>query len=339
MKRLIVIIIGSFFALNCPADTHYVTTNGSSINPYTTWETAGTSIIDVVNAAMTNTADRLVWVSNGTYYLTNQVSITNVLTLKSVNGHALTIVDGNNPPGKLVSNRCFFISAAAVLDGFTVQNGVGEGGGIRAYTDPIIQNCRITQNRSLNNGGGLNMTSRAILRNSIVDNNIAAARGGGLYGQDLSLINCTFVSNTCLANQGGGMRIDCPVDTTARLENVVSYFNQANGGSSSNFTFYTGAVGTGLYYIANCCIAPTSSFPGGGNRYYYTNNIQSNPQFIDKDAGNWRLQWASPCVNTGTNEDWMRNAVDLDGKTRLRYGTVDMGAYECIWGGSLYRFH
>ena len=41
-------------------------------------------------------------------------------------------------------------------------------------------------------------------------------------------------------------------------------------------------------------------------------------------------------MNAGTNVAWMNTAVDLDGRTRLRYGTVDMGAYELINAGTLY---
>ena len=43
--------------LAASAATHYlVPTNntGGAINPYTDWETAGTSVIDVVKAAMSN---------------------------------------------------------------------------------------------------------------------------------------------------------------------------------------------------------------------------------------------------------------------------------------------
>lgn len=43
-------------------------------------------------------------------------------------------------------------------------------------------------------------------------------------------------------------------------------------------------------------------------------------------------------VNAGTNQSWMTNSYDLDGRKRIRYGTVDMGAYEMIYGGTLYRF-
>jgi len=58
---------------HCFTATHYVVTNGtpgvSSADPYTNWDTAGTNIIDVVNAAMTNAVPRVVWVSNGVYVL------------------------------------------------------------------------------------------------------------------------------------------------------------------------------------------------------------------------------------------------------------------------------
>lgn len=35
----------------------------------------------------------------------------------------------------------------------------------------------------------------------------------------------------------------------------------------------------------------------------------------------------------------MENALDLDCGKRLRYGRVDMGAYEAIYNGAIYSFH
>ncbi|MDD5483829.1 MAG: hypothetical protein PHP98_09295, partial [Kiritimatiellae bacterium] len=150
-KRFLAIIIAGLVALCGHAETHYVVTNNpvnpSGVDPYTSWETAGTNLIDVVTAALTNTEPRTVIVSNGTYYLTNTVIINNALTIQSVNGRETTIVNGGYPD---YTNRCFYLShAGAVVDGFTITNGcegTENGGGV--FADPgKIYNCRIIGNR------------------------------------------------------------------------------------------------------------------------------------------------------------------------------------------------
>jgi hypothetical protein len=52
----------------------YVSLNGINNPPFTNWPDASTNIQWAVNAA---TAGETVWVSNGTYYLTNQINLTN----------------------------------------------------------------------------------------------------------------------------------------------------------------------------------------------------------------------------------------------------------------------
>ena len=42
-------------------------------------------------------------------------------------------------------------------------------------------------------------------------------------------------------------------------------------------------------------------------------------------------------MNAGMNQSWMTNSVDMDVRARIRYGTVDMGAYEMIYEGTIYR--
>ena len=67
-------------------------------------------------------------------------------------------------------------------------------------------------------------------------------------------------------------------------------------------------------------------------------NTTNDPMFVDFAREDFRLRSDSPCFNTGTNQDWMRNAVDLDGRRRLMYGTVDMGVYERLQDATVYRF-
>ena len=65
----------------------------------------------------------------------------------------------------------------------------------------------------------------------------------------------------------------------------------------------------------------------GDNAYASTGTISADPLFRDSAVRNYRLQWASPCVNTGTN---VGVNVDYDGVTRPQHLGYDMGAYEAI---------
>ncbi|HIJ71818.1 MAG TPA: hypothetical protein HPP87_10715 [Planctomycetes bacterium] len=44
--------------------------------------------------------------------------------------------------------------------------------------------------------------------------------------------------------------------------------------------------------------------------------------------GDYHLDWPSPCFNTGVSGTDSADRTDLDGNPRIRYGRVDMGAYE-----------
>ena len=64
----------------------------------------------------------------------------------------------------------------------------------------------------------------------------------------------------------------------------------------------------------------------------------SYPQFVDFAGQNFHLKSTSPCINTGTNLNWMNGATDLDGQRRkdVIYGIVDMGCYEYATRGTMF---
>lgn len=64
-----------------------------------------------------------------------------------------------------------------------------------------------------------------------------------------------------------------------------------------------------------------------------SDNVTNEPVFVDRVAGDYRLQTNSPCVNMGQNQDWMIGAPDRDGPPRIQWERVDIGAYESpYWG-------
>ncbi len=62
-------------------------------------------------------------------------------------------------------------------------------------------------------------------------------------------------------------------------------------------------------------------------------NISADPRLIDEDSKNYTPSFSSPCINAGTNQTWMTNAVDLAGEERISQSIVDCGAYESLGSG------
>jgi len=209
-----------------------------------------------------------------------------------------------------------------VVAGGTIE---GFGGGIYSEAGMAIKNCSLIGNIATNKGGGIYMGGWAIGTNTIIKNCLIARNSsvtntaGGVYVYtNCNIESCTIVSNYAKV-AGGGVYIDGP--GSGGTNNII-YFNTAT--SEANFTNTAG--NTGLNYS---CVIPEVGGAG---------NITNDPRLIDLAGGNYRLRVNSPCVNAGTNQSWMTNAVDLDGIARIRYGIVDMGAYETVLRrGNIYR--
>src|ERR1051325_6022311 len=87
-------------ALNVSATTRFVNlSNTAPAAPFTSWATAATNIQDAVDAAV---AGDEILVTNGVYQprdravygSSNRVAVTKPLTLRSINGPAVTSIDG-----------------------------------------------------------------------------------------------------------------------------------------------------------------------------------------------------------------------------------------------------
>ena len=208
------------------------------------------------------------------------------------------------------------------------------GGGIYIVNSgSFVSNCVIRNNSAYASGGGAAAAgggvamNGGVLRNCLLAYNYSSFLAGGVGREgEVTVQNCTIVSNIS-ASYAGGV-------AGGKYDNSIIYFNRASGGGGSNYYDWASAG----VYCTNCCVAPTNIGALGG--LYLAagsvNNVEQNPAFVDAASGNYRLSVNSPCLNAGTNESWMTNALDLDGRQRIRYGIVDIGAYEIIYNGTIY---
>ncbi|MFA7158197.1 MAG: choice-of-anchor Q domain-containing protein [Kiritimatiellia bacterium] len=214
---------------------------------------------------------------------------------------------------------------------FNTAGGVGGG----TYVACLL-NCSVVSNRSvINLGGG---TSSSMLTNCIVAYNVGngsrestKARNTLFYGNHGSaarVVNGDILENCAFVGNDYGISVEAAA--TVAVVNCISYSNTVN------WTTYSTAGR--ILAFTNSCTFPV--YPG-----WHSSNTTNNPLFVSFGsgrglshvAGNYRLEGHSPCVNSGMNDGWMANGFDLDGQPRIRYGTVDMGAYEAVFNGTVYK--
>jgi len=267
---------------------HYVAAGSANpVPPYTAWATAATNIQDAVDAATVTGA--LVLVSNGVYVtggravsgtMTNRVAVAKPLTLRSVNGPEVTVIQGYQVPGTTNGDgaiRCVYLTNAASLSGFTLTNGATRtnghpeheqcGGGVWcASANAILTNCLMVGNSAQWGGGSYSGTfyrcrlaanlaevagggaSEGMLHYcELTGNSTESGSGGACCGS--TLYNCTLNNNS--AHSGGGA-------STATLFNCVLNGNSADSGG--------GADGGTL----NGCTLSGNSAKGGGGAFMST---------------------------------------------------------------------
>ena len=327
---------------------HYVALGSvNPVAPYTSWATASTNIQDAVDAV--SAAGALVLVTNGIYQtgervafgaMTNRVVVDKPVTVQSVNGAAVTIIQGDQVM------RCVYLTNGAALVGFTMTNGVADdGGGVWCVsTRAVVSNCVLTSNRARPNGnfalgggaagGTLNNclltanwavfgggASACTLNNCTLTNNSAFYGGGGARGS--TLYNCVLTGNSTAGGVGGGANY-CTLNNCTLSGNSAAQGGGAYGCAINNCIVYYNSARSRDNYSDDSFLNYSCTIPLPTNG---TGNLTSAPLFLNQDGGNLRLQSNSPCINAGYNAS-APAGPDLDGNPRIAGGVVDMGAYE-----------
>jgi len=213
------------------------------------------------------------------------------------------------------------------------------GGGIYAGESNRIFSCNITSNTAPTSGGGAYLSHGSTMtRSTLSENSVVTQYGGGVacsYGSTIenslifnntamwgggvylteqgSAVNCTITSNTA-GGSASGVYI---YDTGGHLINSIIYGNNSDEWGND--------APTNASSFSYCCTYPDPDATGS--------NITNAPLFVNSASGNYHLQPASPCIDTGTTVTLMESK-DLDGKHRPLDGTadgtpvMDIGCYE-----------
>ena len=281
------LIVGLLFSLHAGAMTYFVdVSNSAPVPPYTNWLTAATNIQDAIDTA---TNSDLILVTNGLYNtggqavkgrtLTNRVAVTKPLTVQSVNGPAVTVIQGYQVPGTKTGNeavRCVYLTNYAALIGFTLTNGASRqtghlvyeqsGAGIFCETNnAVVSNCVIVDNMAIAYGGGVyfgTLNNCQIISNQA--NGYSAGGGGGAWGGMLN--NCTLTGNN---GSSGGAAYNGILNNCIISNNSAIYGGGVCGGTLNNCTI-TGNFASGhcggadTSTLFNCMIVSNTAADGGG---------------------------------------------------------------------------
>ena len=280
------------------------------------------------------------------------------------------LLSGGDTAYHVIFIRDDAINSDYEINGFKIINGKadgssvdGNGGGLHMSTTGVIA-ARIANNIFENNrgkdGGGIfaNANSKSVsptIINCSFINNEASSRGGGLYmnttlNADPTLVNCVFSNNNAV-NAGGGARVNGGSENTSSFINCSFSNNDSSSGNGGGIQL-SGSDSNPS--ISNCIFWDNTAFgqgsdvnqvnAGGGtishsilqsgganNIMTFIDTLNQDPLFVNATDHNLRLKSTSPAINMGGNTYVpIGISTDLDGNNRIRYGTIDIGAYEGV---------
>jgi hypothetical protein len=335
-----------------PSDRYVNSSNTTPVEPYTTWDTAATSIQQAVDVAMDGDT---IHVAPGVYdqepgrripgyRLTNCVYVSKAVVLRGEAGPETTIINGRGM-------RCVFLDNNAVLDGFTLTGGgvlygmdilasdqrssgvlgrnaavvtnciisgnTGEYGGGAGYV--TLYNCRFTGNVARYGAGAY----RSTLHNCYLTGNSASDSGGGSF--EGTLDNCLITGNHAESFAGGAWGstlYNCTVVSNT-CNNTYAAAGVYHATVYNSICYFNTTLGTvNNHGDSSFHYSCTTPHPGG------TGNITNNPLFKSIATGDFNLSDGSACLNAGDTTYATNFPVDFAGNPRVQAGIVEMGAFE-----------
>jgi parallel beta-helix repeat protein len=221
-----------------------------------------------------------VFLAGGGIYCDNSSPI---ISGNTISGNIAMHPEGGGTSGGI----CCLNNSNPIISGNTISENSassisGGGGGIEcSYSSPSISDNIISRN-SAGAGGGIcftdNSSNPSILGNTI-SGNLAYIWGGGIYsgGGSPIISGNTISGNSALWLGGGG--IFCEISSPT-LVNCILWANRPQ-----------------QIFVSSGSPQMTYSDIEGG--YTGAGNINAWPAFVDTAQDDYRLQWGSPCIDTG----------------------------------------
>jgi len=229
------------------------------------------------------------------------------------------------------------------LSGINMQNGPAGGG-----SNEII-NCKVHDNGDMSAGSTSGMVGHGLYiatSNNLFDR--LEVYNNAHYGMQIYCSGCSpsgnIIRNSVFRNnglylEGAGFTIH---GTNNQAYNNVSYGNQygisasGSGHKVHNNTVYGNST-VGLQFqgtshvVKNNIIYNNSSLINDySSGITLSNNLTSDPQFVDVANGNFALRSSSPAINAG--QALAEVTTDINGVSRPQGGAYDIGAFE--YGGT-----
>lgn len=305
-------------------DTPYFVKEGSA-GDGSSWTKAFGSINEAIDLAVDGDE---IWIAAGTYNTTPDVDRTKSISFEVSSGIKLyggfkgdetelnqrnwrlhkTILSGEvGDPLDDTDNTNRIINynntnkSTAIFDGLIISDAYcyGEGAGLRIVEGTArVVNC-VFENNWAYQGTAISTDNGELqCYNSIFRNN-EASWSYVIEGFDNHhhISNCVFVKN----------EVDNVIGGEGILTNSIVWGNALTGSAVYNMS-----------KINNCIQNFTS-----------TTNISDDPLFMDIDAGDYRLHYKSPCINSGNKEELPADILlDYYGNSRIVSEQVDMGIVE-----------
>ncbi len=193
-------------------------------------------------------------------------------------------------------------SAVVSLSTFRGNTATEIGGGVYSAGQSWFSNIEVYGNSSFDAAGVYN-DGDAIWANAMVRNNAADFMGGGIMSTRgiIEIINCTVAGND--AGTAGGIAI--VGGAALRLNNSILWGNRDFFGGG-----FVAQLFLGTMLEANNSIVEDVPTDEAGDMYDGLSGL--NPEFVNPDTNDYRLELFSPGVDGGLNTVVAMDFADLD---------------------------